>query len=173
MVPVLSYTQATQARHQARLEKEGESRRERRGSRRGGVPVRGREWHREDEAVDVLAMRHRSLEVNVLIVCFSFTHGVSVWNVFHPFVLVCNTHIEEMSNKESRDLLLRTARTKLSLFLDVFDSTPHSGYHPQPGGNSLDLCTCQKCRRCRLKQKNVVAGTADNCQSDLPVSFFF
>lgn len=101
----------------------------------------GREQHRGDEAADALARRQRNLE----------------------------THIEEMSNEERRDLLLRTARTHPSLFLDVLDSNPHGGYHPQPGGNSPDWCTCQKCREMPTEAERLCCRRPpNNCQSDLP-----
>lgn len=99
-----------------------------------------------------------------------FWWGINIF--FIPIFF--KARIEEMTDQERKDLLISTGRNHPSLFLDVIDRIPHGGYHPQPGGNSPDWCTCMKCREMPTQAEILCCGRPPNhCQSDLPVHCFY
>lgn len=118
------------------------------GARGSGARGRGRRAdtqerrrHRGDEAADALSERERILE----------------------------TRIEGMTDEERKDLLLKAGKKHPSLFMELIESVPHGGYHPQPGATSPNWCSCMKCREMPTAVERVCCGRPPNsCQSDLP-----
>lgn len=78
-----------------------------------------------------------------------------------------------MTDEERKDLLLKAGKKHPSLFMELIETVPHGGYHPQPGATSPNWCSCMKCREMPTAVERVCCGRPPNrCQSDLPVIFF-
>lgn len=78
-----------------------------------------------------------------------------------------------MTDEEWKDLLLKAGKKHPSLFMELIETVPHGGYHPQPGATSPNWCSCMKCREMPTAVERVCCGRPPNsCQSDLLVIFF-
>lgn len=73
-----------------------------------------------------------------------------------------------MTDEEWKDLLLKAGKKHPSLFMELIETVPHGGYHPQPGATSPNWCSCMKCREMPTAVERVCCGRPPNsCQSDL------
>nr|XP_022290919.1 P2X purinoceptor 7-like [Crassostrea virginica] len=78
--------------------------------------------------------------------------------------------IEEMSDEERKQLLIKAGELHPSLLLHIIDRpAPQGGFHPQPSAETPDWCTCLKCRDMPTQAERICCGRpANQCQSLLP-----
>lgn len=79
--------------------------------------------------------------------------------------------IEEMTDEERKELLLKAGEKHPSLFMQIIDGhhAPHGGFHPQPTDQTPSWCSCLRCRDMPTQAERICCGRPPNqCQSQLP-----
>lgn len=151
-----------------------------RGTRGGHSGTRG--LHRGDLAAQALQERQRNFQVRIICgsnECAKVDMGGFFYTLFIlsnclvslPFIL--QAFIEEMTDEERKELLLKAGEKHPSLFMQIIDGhhAPHGGFHPQPTDQTPSWCSCLRCRDMPTQAERICCGRPPNqCQSQLPVS---
>lgn len=79
--------------------------------------------------------------------------------------------IEEMTDDERKELLLKAGEKHPSFFLQITDGhhAPYGDFHPQPTDQTPSWCSCLRCRDMPTQAERICCGRPPNqCQSQLP-----